>query len=380
MMQEPSTMSRPRAVAPLRARIENTPDHSEWDAFVASTPGGDLVQTSRWARVKCASQLEVARLVVRSDDTIVAGAQIMCRRVRGLGAAAYIPYGPLVTADPPAGTLPYCVDALRRWVRSHKIRALVVQPPQFGEATGDALRAAGFETTHADVAPSASVRIDLTLSPAEITADMAPQTRKDFKRSLKAPIDLRTGGLDDLASFHDLYCTTAHRHEFPPLPLEYFERLLSELAPGEYAHLTVASHEGTDVAASICTRFGDVVTGRFSGFDPDRLPPRVRPNEALVWAAGVWGAEHGARWLDLGGAHRDEVVALASEVPHEHGSSRKSGMGGTPVLFPEPCELIPNPVLRAGRKLMDGNATTRKLRKSFEQRVRRHVHKQKAGS
>ncbi len=41
-----------RSSGGVTAGIENTERHPHWDAFVERTPGGDVVQTSAWARIK----------------------------------------------------------------------------------------------------------------------------------------------------------------------------------------------------------------------------------------------------------------------------------------------------------------------------------------
>jgi len=90
------------------------------------------------------------------------------------------------------------------------------------------------------------------------------------------------------------------------------------------------------------TEFAGVITGRLLGFDPERLSQRLRPNEALIWAIMSWGAESGAKALDVGGVDRSEALDLtAGSAQH------KTRLGGTPMLYPEPLELIPNPALRS---------------------------------
>src|SRR5205823_1665773 len=106
-------------------------------------------------------------------------------------------------------------------------------------------------------------------------------------------------------------------------------------------------HGWRHVAGSCVTCFGEVVTGRFLGFDPARVPKRCRPNEALVWAIVKWAGARGYRWLDVGGLDRDDAIKLASGVqPHFPYKNQKIGLGGVPIVYPEPLELIRNPVLR----------------------------------
>jgi lipid II:glycine glycyltransferase (peptidoglycan interpeptide bridge formation enzyme) len=200
---------------------------------------------------------------------------------------------------------------------------------------------------------------------------MSQQIRRDYKRSLREPIDVRFAERADVPSFHELYCKTASRQGVEPMALPYLYAMWDALRPRGWIQIAMANVDGVDVAGSAVTCFGDLITGRFLGFDPTRVPRGFRPNEALVWAIVEWARKHGYRWLDVGGLERDDAVMLSQGVtPPSRHKNQKVGMGGVAVLFPEPLELIRNPVLRTARRLLRGNAAGRALRKSFERRAR----------
>ena len=117
--------------------VERTPWDAEWDAFLAATPGGDVVQSAAWGRVKQSGGAEIQRVVVRRDSAIVGGAQIILRRFGPLGAVGYVPYGPVVAAHASADLVASVVDRLVDHVRRQKIWALFVQPPAAGDYVAD---------------------------------------------------------------------------------------------------------------------------------------------------------------------------------------------------------------------------------------------------
>ncbi len=206
------------APAGLVSSVEDASHHPDWDDFLARTAGGDLVQTSAWARLKEASGMEVHRVVVRDHGEIVGGVQLLARRLPVLGAVAYAPYGPVVASDAAPEAIALLVDELQRFCRASVIRMLFVQLAQEGERVARALRKVGFEPTQMDVAPAATVRIDLTRSADELLEGMSRHTRRDVRQSFREPIRIRFATRGDLRTFYDLYCSTAERQGFTPMP------------------------------------------------------------------------------------------------------------------------------------------------------------------
>jgi lipid II:glycine glycyltransferase (peptidoglycan interpeptide bridge formation enzyme) len=358
---------------PASCAIENEIDHRAWDDFLVRAPGGELVQSSAWGGFKRASGMETHRLVVRSDGTIVGGAQLIVRRFSLFGGAGYVPYGPVVDPCAPSETAGMLSEALARYSRRIAIRALFVQPPYRGERIATALRAAGFESSATTVAPSASMRIDVRREPSEILGGMRPHTKRDVKRSWREPIWVRFGTRDDLDSFYELYCCTAARQRFRPLPRAYFDSLWDHLHHRGSLHLLLADVNGTDVAGNVVSCFGDVVTGRFLGFDPRRLPKRLRPAEALVWGYLSWARASGYGYLDVGGVDRTEAMKIAHAADAEAISEdaiQRFRFGGEPVVYPEPLELIQSRVLRAGLRARNTHRVVRRVRPSVERRAR----------
>ncbi|MGH8984195.1 MAG: peptidoglycan bridge formation glycyltransferase FemA/FemB family protein [Acidimicrobiia bacterium] len=358
------------------AVVENQSVHEEWDEYLARTPGGDVTQTSGWARLKRASGFMVHRVVLREAGMVAGGAQMLARPVGHFGAVAYLPNGPVLPGDTGIENARLFAARLVDECRRCRIRAVFVQPPAEGDLAAVALRAVGFRPSAADVAPSASLRIDVSRDDEELLGRMTRHTRADFRRSQRESLTVRSATRDELLSFHDLHCSSAARHGFAPTPLAYLESMWDELHPAGQIEVLLVDSDGRDLAGLVLTRLGDVVTNRLFGFDPDRLPRRMRPSEALNWAAIHWARERGARWYDLGGVGRAEAMALASGAARsgadEHHSpwAHKIRMGGTPVILPEPLELIQNRLLRAGFGALSSRGPVQRLRRSVEARWR----------
>jgi peptidoglycan pentaglycine glycine transferase (the first glycine) len=68
------------------------PDSPEWDSFVACHPAGHILQTWAWGTLKARFGWESARLAVSDGTRLLAGAQVLFRRLPlRLGTIAYVP-------------------------------------------------------------------------------------------------------------------------------------------------------------------------------------------------------------------------------------------------------------------------------------------------
>jgi hypothetical protein len=238
------------------------------------------------------------------------------------------------------------------------------------------LRAAGFGPTGTEVAPAASLHLDLRLDRDELESQMSKHRRAEMRRSRREPLSVRLGTRDDLGTFHALHCSSAARKRFTPAPLRYLEAMWDEFHSMGQLAVFVASTEGTDVGGLLVTRFGDVVTDRLRGFAAERLPRRMRPNDALTWAAIDWSRERGACWYDLGGIGRGAALALErggrqaiTDLP-DRPDSHKIALGGTPIVYPEPLELVPSRLFRAGYATLRSSALTGRFMQVMRARTR----------
>jgi hypothetical protein len=94
----------------------------------------------------------------------------------------------------------------------------------------------------------------------------------------------------------------------------------------------------------------------------------VRPNEAVKWELIQWARARGFRWLDVGGIARRDALALARDPASIDRSPLKMRLPGVPLLYPEPLQLIKNPVLRQGFSVL-GTHTVGSLRRFVEGRL-----------
>jgi lipid II:glycine glycyltransferase (peptidoglycan interpeptide bridge formation enzyme) len=322
----------------------------EWDAFVARVPGGHHVQTSLWGQVKALLGWRVARVLVTSQGHIMAGAQLLIRPMPLVGIVAYLTKGPVCVSED-VGLAELVIDEICRVSRARHVQLLAIQPPDNGQAMVSLLSSppGGFHPSSLELAPTATILIDLAPDLDEILARMKRQTRQNIRRSERQGISVHEGTERDLDTFYDLYVATSQRQEFSVQPAEYYIRMWQLFEPRGYIKLFMAQYGAEAVSALLIVPFGNTVIAKrlgWSGHYADR-----RPNEAVFWSAIQWAKSHGYSFFDFEGIDPMGARAVLRGEPLPESLQHspdffKLGFGGQVVLYPEPYDQVYNPILR----------------------------------
>lgn len=316
-----------------------------WDAFVAEA-GGRHAQTAAWARVKGATDWRAERVEVWSDGAIVAGAQVVTRRLPVIGRVGYLDGGPVVGV---ATAIDEAVDGLVALCRRSRVRNLVVDPPEGSDLVVDRLRERGFIPSQVKTVLAATLVVDLTKSESEILADMRSSTRRNIRKGERAGVVVRRGGRDDLPVVSELFEATARRQGFVAADEGYLTALFDQLDPLGQCVLMIAEVDGAPVSAMLGIVFGDRIVYKRGGWSGTH--GECRPNEVLHWATMQWAKEAGLRRYDFDGIEPEVARALATgaDGPEPtHVTRFKLGFGGEVVLLPDSLAFVPNPLIRFG--------------------------------
>jgi lipid II:glycine glycyltransferase (peptidoglycan interpeptide bridge formation enzyme) len=288
------------------------------------------------------------RFVLDEGNAIVAGAQLLIRHLPLGGAVAYVPLGPVLGSVSPE-LVDNLVARIHRIAAQDKITYLAVQAPRGQEALTAKLQALGFSPSLVDVAPNASVLVDLSQSLDALLAKMHKTTRYDIRAAQRKGITVREGSQNDLGILRGLLAATASRQQFRTLNEKYLCEVWRLFSLGQHIKMFVAEFEGKPVSAAVVVAFGDTATywkGGWSGQHGNRYP-----NEAVQWAAIQWAKSQGYRYYDFGGIPRalaNAVLAgesVRNQVNYSVGFY-KLGFGGQVELFPEALGYVYNPLLR----------------------------------
>ncbi len=328
-------------------RLASDGPDPEWDAFVAQIPGGHHAQTSLWGQVKAASGWHTTRIVVTEHERVVAGGQCLSRPMLSAAEVGYVTRGPLCISNDPA-LIGLVLDELLLASTSLHVDFLVIQPPGHGEQVAHLLVERGFGPGWIELAPTATVLVDLTPDTEEILARMKRQTRQNIRRGEQRGVRVREGAESDLPIFHRLYAATSERHGTRPYPERYFAHMWPILHPPGFLRLFLATYEAEPVSALLTIPFGDTVVASKLGWSG--LHGDCRPNEVLFWEAMKWAKAHGYRVFDLEGIDAEGARAVLAGQPLpealvESTTRLKLSFGGQVVLYPRPYDRIrPRPL------------------------------------
>lgn len=319
----------------------------EWDRLVADA-GAGLAQTWDWGELKRESAWTPIRVGVRDRSGLVGGAQMLVRRVGMLGAIGYLDGGPLTVADPSAvgGMLVSLIEAT---CRGHRVRALIVDPPEDATIDASALEEAGYITSHVKTSLGATVRVHLRQSEEDLMSAMKSKTRYNIRKGLRSGVEVRKGTASDLPIFHRLLVSTAERQGFVAPGESYLAGMWSRLAPSGRLAMFCADVEGETVAGILITTFGDTAVYKRGAWDGRH--GAAHPNEVLHWEAMKWARASGVTWYDFDGIEREVAESLVAGEDRDDIDSVtrfKLGFGGAVVLLPRSLTLVPNRVLRFG--------------------------------
>ena len=322
----------------------NDQQRAAWDAFVDSVPYADVTQLTGWAEVRAAAGFSPVYLLAKDGDRLIAGAQLLRRRVPVLGWIYYLSGGPLLGPD-----LAGRNDVIRQLTRGlaslleHRCRMLFIQPPFAAPDVSRALLDLGFRPSKAKIAPPASLRVDLSRPVEDIRAGMKRKLRNWSRRWQASGVTTRLGDVSGIALLAGLLQKSAAFQHYQPLSRDYITRMYETLEPAGNAVLFVGQSNGVPVAVTLYTKCGGVLRGRLTGFDRDSDALKLNVPSAVAWDAMLWARENGVRWFDFGGIQittADALLAGRSLDQQAAGGCDffKIAFGGEAILMPPAVE------------------------------------------
>jgi lipid II:glycine glycyltransferase (peptidoglycan interpeptide bridge formation enzyme) len=328
-----------------------------WDQLVSEVPGSDVTQLSGWSRVRTAAGFTPFYVMAYQGAELVGGAHILQRRLPMFGTLGYVPYGPVIAPHVPRDPVRRLLGQALTELTRRGIAMLFVQPPEGADDVSSDLLSRGFRLSDAGIAPTASVRVDLSASEAELQRGLSRSLRK-WTRTNKweaGGVTVRWGDETDIAVMAELLARTAGHHRFEALTEEYLRTLYRELAPTGHARLALGEIDGVPVHSVLYTSCSGALKTRLSGFDRTGEATRLRVPGAVRWEGIRWAKANGHRWFDLGGlTEASQRMMRDGNVDQDDlpGADKfKFGFGGTPFTYPPAVELIGSPILRGAYDL-----------------------------
>lgn len=270
-------------------------------------------------------------------EKIVGGIQILVRRFGVLGRIGYASRGPALSENDPE-LFRLFIDRVLAVARAEKLRYLAIQPPFGLHGLTSPLAASGFHPVHFQVAPTATVLVDVTQNPERLLAQMRSGARRAIRKALQSPLQVRRATEQDIPTLQRLLSATAARQGFsPPSPALLENMWRSFSSDGRFVAL-LAERGGAPVACELDIRFGDVLVSKRCGWSGEFA--KEHPTELLVWHGMQWARENGMKFYELEGMQPSLADAICRHESLPPGSEKsahwfKLGFGGSVMTLPQ---------------------------------------------
>ena len=323
------------------------PRHEAWDELVARDPRGHLLQTWAWGELKRAFGWIPVRLAVERDGVLLAGAQVLYRRLGPL-SLGYIPKGPVVARKDVQQTNSLrALNALWEAIhcRSRRMRAisLKVEPEWYEEETSphDRLLAQGLRPSKECIQPRRTIIVDLRPDEEQLLAGMKSKWRYNIRLSVRKGVIVREGTTGDMATFYDLMRITGERNGFGIHSRNYYRRALELFAPSGRAVLYMAYYRDLPLAGLIAYAFNRQSWYMYGASSNEHR--ELMPNHQLQWRAMQWAKSKGSTQYDLWGIPDTKTDSPTASLA---GVQRfKEGFGGRVVRYAGAYDYVYSPPL-----------------------------------
>jgi lipid II:glycine glycyltransferase (peptidoglycan interpeptide bridge formation enzyme) len=300
-----------------------------WDAAAAHGPGGHVMQSSAWARIREGQGWSAEFLRPAGGHALV-----LWRQLPGGMRFGYCPRGPVAST----AELPEVLRVLAAHAKATDgALVLKVDPERTADEAGAALKAAGF-VRGPDIQPVvATLVLGLDRDEGSLLAGFEKDTRWSVRQPEKRGVEVYQGTSDeDLGVFYDLYALTGRRAGFITRTETYYRTVWRTLVDAGLATLWLAEQDGRPVAGAMTWHCGDREVYQYGATnDPGR---KVYAAYGLLWRCIVEARARGARTFDFGGIPADPSDA----ADPMHGPYLfKKGFGGTVTRWVGAHDTVP---------------------------------------
>ncbi len=282
-------------------------DERPWREFVDSHPQGNVFHTpemyqvfdlarghrpSLWAAVDGG---ELLALLLPVQSTVFDGL------LQPFTSRAVVYGGPLAAPGEAGGqALARLLDAYKQEVRSQVLLTEMRNLSDL-EVLQPVLNEQGF--AYED---HLNYLIDLDRTPEEILASVTGTARNQIRRALRRGQVTLTTVTDRalVAACYRVLELTYQRLQVPLADVSLFEAAFDVLHPRNMVRFSLAEVDGQTVGTAIDLLYRDVAFGWYGGLDREFGSYLV--NELLTWNNLQWGARHGYRTYDFGGAGKPD--------------------------------------------------------------------------
>lgn len=269
-----------------------------WDTFLLNQPFFALLQSWTWGEFKEKSGWVAYRVVVRDNEKIVAGAQMLVKPLPLGMSISYIPRGPVGTwLNEDVAHLLF--TELKSIARKNGAIFLKIEPAiDNTPEMRDLLKRHQFRKSRINNQPQSTILLNLDQGEDELFSQMRRQTRRDIRNADKGEITVRFGMSGDLPTYLNLMGLTGKRKRFAVRNQKYYQSEWETLSTDQHGALLLACYQEQVIAARVIYFFGSHAAEFHAG---SVVVPGLHPNHLLAWRGIKWAQSKGCLTYDMWG-------------------------------------------------------------------------------
>jgi len=284
-------------------------DRDEWYAILDDFDDANMFQTWDFGRVAHPDRT-LSHVVIRDGAIPIAAAQVLLRRVPGIGGMALVMWGPMWRRRGRPADPTVLHDALRalkaEYVERRGLMLRVV--PCIAEGRGADEAIAIFESLglrrNERATPYRTLILDVTPDEAGIRANMLKEWRRNLTKAEKLDIEI-TEGTDPaiFATIDDFFVELQRRKGFTAFDSRIISNVHRALPENRKMRAFLARVDGKPVAGVVVSMFGS--TGQMQNSATSVAALTLNVSYVLQLRAALWVKSMGGLRYDLHGANAE---------------------------------------------------------------------------
>jgi lipid II:glycine glycyltransferase (peptidoglycan interpeptide bridge formation enzyme) len=335
-------------------------ENQPWDDFLEIIPGVNSSQTALWAMANfnIGDCHDFLRIIIKAQNEIIGGAQILIKKYSKIGKIGFIIQGPCFQNDD-TELHDIIIKEIKATVKRENLLYLTVDVFHKQPNISAQLLKAGFIQPDKNLPPyqllESSLIVDLTQNSDELFNQFDIKRRKNIKSGQKFTYQHRLGKREDIPHFLDLIKQTCQRRNTNPLvdSIDYFYSVWDKFAPHNKVMLHLAEVDGETICGTFCFTFGDTFCTDLWGWNGKYAKEKI--SETYFWNLILWAKENGFKNFDF--VHLDKISAHAirsgeeilEETKKRHLFSAthfKLRWGGAIIDYPGHFTYFRNPLIK----------------------------------
>lgn len=272
-----------------------------WENLVKDNFATGFMQNFFWSDFKQKTGWDADKIGILEDDVLVGGAIVLKLSFSKDKNFLYIPEGPVLAyqsakAEEYFHALLGEIDEIADLVGDQRTTHIRLDPRLFEVPTFFHK----LEKAPYNMEPTNTLMLNLTLSEADLLAQMKPKARYNIKVAERHGVTVAEDSSDEgIENFLKLYNATVERNKFDSKGPKYFYTLVSHLRERKQGTLFFAYYQGMPIATALVVFYGQRATYFFGGSNRDF--PQVMAPYKLHFEIMKQSKSQGHKWYDFWG-------------------------------------------------------------------------------